>query len=41
LGAGKLPELEGMNVVVALCGGNIDTSTLGKAVQVGPRLTPG
>ena len=33
--AGKLPELEGKNVAVLLCGGNIDTSTLGNVLERG------
>ena len=33
--AGKLPELKGKNVAVLLCGGNIDTSTLGNVLERG------
>ena len=33
--AGKLPELEGKTVVVLLCGGNIDTNTLGNTLERG------
>jgi len=33
--AGKLPELQGKTVVVAMCGGNIDTSTLGYVLERG------
>lgn len=32
---GKFPELKGKNVVVAMCGGNIDTSTLGYVLERG------
>ena len=31
----KLPHLKGKKVVVAMCGGNIDTSTLGKVLERG------
>ncbi|QDU34445.1 L-threonine dehydratase catabolic TdcB [Poriferisphaera corsica] len=33
--AGKLPELEGKKVVLALCGGNIDPSILSRIIEVG------
>ena len=33
--AGKFPEMAGKNVVVCLCGGNIDTSTLGNVLERG------
>lgn len=33
--AGKIPELNGKKVVVAMCGGNIDTSTLGYVLERG------
>jgi len=33
--AGKFPELKGKNVAVCLCGGNIDTSTLGNVLERG------
>ncbi|QQE12437.1 threonine ammonia-lyase [Planctomycetota bacterium] len=33
--AGKLPELEGKKVVLALCGGNIDPSILSRVIEVG------
>lgn len=32
---GKLPGLKGKKVVVCMCGGNIDTSTLGKVLERG------
>ena len=32
--AGRLDTLKGRKVVLALCGGNIDTSTLGRIVEV-------
>ena len=31
----KLPELKGKKIVVCMCGGNIDTSTLGKVLERG------
>lgn len=33
--AGKLDDLRGRNVVLTLCGGNIDTSMLGRVLDVG------
>ncbi|XP_076307122.1 L-threonine ammonia-lyase-like [Tachypleus tridentatus] len=33
--AGQLPELQGKNVVVPLCGGNIDTTVLGRCLERG------
>ncbi len=33
--AGRLDALKGKNVVLALCGGNIDTSALGRIIEVG------
>jgi threonine dehydratase len=33
--AGLLPELRGKRVVVPLCGGNIDTTVLGRAIERG------
>jgi threonine dehydratase len=33
--AGKFPELKDKNVAVLLCGGNIDTSTLGNVLERG------
>ena len=33
--AGKLPHLEGRTVVLALCGGNIDTNMLGRVLDIG------
>ena len=33
--AGKLDDLKGRNVVLTLCGGNIDTSMLGRVLDVG------
>ena len=33
--AGKLDELKGRNVVLTLCGGNIDTNMLGRVIDVG------
>ncbi len=33
--AGVLPELQGRNVVLPLCGGNIDTTTLGRVLERG------
>lgn len=33
--AGMVPELAGKNVVLPLCGGNIDMSTLGKVIERG------
>ncbi|HVE48139.1 MAG TPA: threonine ammonia-lyase [Casimicrobiaceae bacterium] len=33
--ADKLPELAGRNVVLTLCGGNIDTNMLGRVLDVG------
>jgi threonine dehydratase len=33
--AGLLPELQGRNVVAPLCGGNIDTTTLGRVLERG------
>ncbi|KAL3869379.1 hypothetical protein ACJMK2_042064 [Sinanodonta woodiana] len=32
---GLLPELEGKKVVIALCGGNIDTTALGRVIERG------
>ncbi len=33
--ANKLPELKGKKVVVALCGGNIDITVLGRVIERG------
>lgn len=33
--SGQLPELKGKKVVVALCGGNIDITTLGRVIDRG------
>ena len=33
--AGKLPHLAGRNVVLVLCGGNIDSTMLGRVIEVG------
>lgn len=33
--ANKIPQLKGKTVAVALCGGNIDTSTLGYCIERG------
>jgi len=33
--AGQLPELQGKKVVVPLCGGNIDITTLGRVIERG------
>ncbi len=33
--AGKLPHLVGRNVVLVLCGGNIDSTMLGRVIEVG------
>ncbi|CAM1325313.1 Uncharacterised protein g8914 [Pycnogonum litorale] len=33
--AGQLPELEGKRVVIPLCGGNIDTTVLGRCLERG------
>ncbi len=33
--AGELPELQGRKVVLPLCGGNIDTTTLGRVLERG------
>jgi threonine dehydratase len=33
--AGKLDHLKGRNVVLALCGGNIDSTMLGRVIEVG------
>jgi threonine dehydratase len=33
--AGRLDALKGRKVVLALCGGNLDTSTLGRIIEVG------
>jgi threonine dehydratase len=33
--AGLVPELQGRNVVLPLCGGNIDTTTLGRVLERG------
>lgn len=32
---GKLPELQGKRIVIALCGGNIDTTILGRCLERG------
>jgi len=34
-GALDIPELKGKNIVVPLCGGNIDTTTLGRVIERG------
>lgn len=33
--AGKLPELKGKRIVIPLCGGNIDTTVLGRCLERG------